>query len=148
MSDLSAELASGSAFFLRSTAPAQNAALHASLPAGSTVRASAAVTIDGNAEPIPLSNSQTLEAFQQQFHRLRPRGWEADALPTSESKPQAAGTLLSTTGMLLHCTDWRHSPGMALVLLALVSSASRVHRCTPARTNPSTGSGLGTGAVQ
>jgi hypothetical protein len=53
MSDLSAELASDPAFFLKSTAPAQNAALHTTLPVGSAVRACAAVTIDGNAEPIP-----------------------------------------------------------------------------------------------
>jgi hypothetical protein len=49
MSDPGAELASDSAFFLRSTAPAQNTALHSTLP----VRASAALTINGSLLPTP-----------------------------------------------------------------------------------------------
>jgi hypothetical protein len=53
MSDLSAELASDSAFFLRSTAPAQNTAVHSTLPVGSLVRASAALTINGSLQPTP-----------------------------------------------------------------------------------------------
>jgi hypothetical protein len=53
MSDLGAELASDSAFFLRSIAPAQDTALHSTLPAGSAVRASAALTINRSLLPTP-----------------------------------------------------------------------------------------------
>jgi hypothetical protein len=96
-----------------------------------------------------LSNSQTLEAFRTAAVPPLPSEGLGGGR-TSYIRKQGTGggeALLSITGMLLHCTERRHSLEMALVPLALGSSASRMHQCTLARIHPFTGSGLGIGAA-